>query len=620
VWYTVKWRLSIQAALDLIDHKDKLVLGLLIGIQAVLSLFDLLALALLGLVVALSASELTGQPPALLLRLLDSLGVGEVDPITLSLVLAFVAATFLVTKSVTSFLVTRRTLRFLANRQATVSGKLAGDLLAQPLLFVQRRSSQQTAYALTIGVNSAILGVLGNAVLIASELALVTIIVVGLAILDLVVTAFTVVFFVIVGLLLHKILANWAGNLGSQVSQTEVASYSTIQEVIGTYREVSVAGRRSIYIERFHKLRWNAAVVQADLQIMSQVSKYVFEIALVVGGGLLAVSQLLTRDVAAALSVIVVFLAAASRLMPSLLRMQVAFLNIRSYAGSAELTFSIAKEVAQAKRIGPESRDFSPDTVKLVQLGLDKGHADFDARLQLKNVVLSYPHASAPAISGVSLNVNVGTSLALVGSTGAGKSTLADLMLGVLSPDSGTVTIGGTEPSDAICRSPGAIAYVPQATSLVNGTIRDNVALGLSESLVADDRVWEALDRAQLSAFLSQHRDGLETIVGEGGIRLSGGQRQRLGLARAFYTRPKMIVLDEATSALDAETEQAISQTLLGLKGEVTIIVVAHRLATIRDCDQVAFLDQGRIIALGTFEEVREMAPNFDHHAKLMGL
>jgi ABC-type multidrug transport system fused ATPase/permease subunit len=375
-----------------------------------------------------------------------------------------------------------------------------------------------------------------------------------------------------------------------------------------------------MYVDRFRGLRWQAATAQADVQIMSQVSKYVFEIALVLGGGLLAISQLFTRDAAAALSVIVVFLAAASRMMPSLLRMQSSSLNIRSYAGIAELTFALAKELEEEKRENLKTITFDSETRGRVELGLRDGHSEFVAHVRLEEVELTYPSASVPAISGITLNINEGTSLALVGSTGAGKSTLADLILGILAPDTGRIRIGGDEPSVAITQSPGAITYVPQDISLVNGTIRDNVALGLPPDLVLDDRIWEALERSQLSAFLTEQRDGLDTVVGEHGMRLSGGQRQRLGLARAFYTRPKLIVLDEATSALDAETEQAVSQTLVDLEGDVTLIIIAHRLATIRHCDQVAYLDHGRMAAIGTFEEVRDRAPGFDRQAQLLGL
>jgi ABC-type multidrug transport system fused ATPase/permease subunit len=616
----VKLRQSVKAALALISRRDRRILFLLIGIQASLAFLDLIAIALLGFIVALSASTLTGTTPAVVSRALEVVGLSNTDPLTLSLALAAVAAVLLVTKSIISFLLTRRTLRFLANRQAMVSGKMAADLLARPLLSIQRRSSQETAYALTSGVNATILGVLGNAVMIATEFALVVVLIAGLAVVDLLVTLFTIIFFGLVGLVLHKILANWAGRLGTQVSQVEVASYSLVQEVLRTYREVTVVGRRSMYVERFRALRWQAATVQADLQIMSQVSKYVFEIALVFGGGLLAISQLLTRDATAALSVIVVFLAAASRMMPSLLRMQSSSLNIRSSAGTAEFTLSLARELEEEQGVEPTTLTLDPETRRRVESGLKDGHAKFVAYVQLKEVEFSYPNASTPAISGITLNINSGTSLALVGSTGAGKSTLADLILGVLVPDTGTVTIGGDEPSAAITQSPGAITYVPQDIALVNGTIRDNVALGLPPDLVLDDRIWEALERAQLAAFLSEQRDGLDTIVGEHGMRLSGGQRQRLGLARAFYTRPKLIVLDEATSALDAETEQAVSQTLIDLEGDVTLVIIAHRLATIRHCDQVAYLEQGRLAALGTFENVRELAPNFDRQAHLLGL
>ncbi len=613
-------RQSVKAALALISRRDRRILILLIGIQASLALLDLIAIALLGIVVALSASAVTGATPAVVSTALDVLGLSNTDPLTLSLVLALVAAALLVTKSIISFLLTRRTLRFLANRQAMVSGKMAADLLARPLLFIQRRSSQETAYALTSGVNATILGVLGNAVMIATELALVVVLIAGLAVVDLLVTVFTIVFFVLVGLVLHKILANWAGRLGAQVSQVEVASYSSVQEVLRTYREVTVVGRRSMYVDRFRGLRWQAATVQADLQIVNQVSKYVFEIALVFGGGLLAISQLLTRDATAALSVIVVFLAAASRMMPSLLRMQSSSINIRSSAGTAEFTLALAKELEEEQGEGRRTITLDFETRRRVESGLREGHPNFIAEVQLAEVGLSYPNATAPAISGITLNVNSGTSLALVGSTGAGKSTLADLILGVLVPDTGTVTIGGQEPSVAITQSPGAITYVPQDIAVVNGTIRDNVALGLPQDLVLDDRIWEALERAQLAVFLTDQRDGLDTVVGEHGMRLSGGQRQRLGLARAFYTRPKLIVLDEATSALDAETEHAVSETLVDLDGDVTLIIIAHRLATIRHCDQVAYLEHGHIAAMGTFEEVRDRAPDFDRQAQLLGL
>ena len=207
-----------------------------------------------------------------------------------------------------------------------------------------------------------------------------------------------------------------------------------------------------------------------------------------------------------------------------------------------------------------------------------------------------------------------------MGPTGAGKSTLADVILGVLKPDAGRVTIGGLTPIEAVTHWPGAIAYVPQEVAMVNGSIRENVALGLPVEIIDDSRVWEALDRANLGEFLEQNREGLDTVIGEGGMKLSGGQRQRLGVARALYTRPKLLVLDEATSALDAETEDAIVKTFQSLEGEVTTITIAHRLATIRHSDQIAYLETGHVITCGNFDEVRRLVTNFDRQAQLLGL
>jgi ABC-type multidrug transport system fused ATPase/permease subunit len=182
------------------------------------------------------------------------------------------------------------------------------------------------------------------------------------------------------------------------------------------------------------------------------------------------------------------------------------------------------------------------------------------------------------------------------------------------------VGVGGVTPERAVTRWPGAIAYVPQDIVLVEGTIRENVALGLPPSALHDDQILDALGRAHFNLADLAQSEGLDTRIGEGGERLSGGQRQRLGLARAFLTRPKLIVLDEATSSLDAETEFLIGEALRELHGLVTVIVIAHRLSTVKDSDQVAYLEAGELKALGTFEEVKASQANFARQAHLLGL
>jgi ABC-type multidrug transport system fused ATPase/permease subunit len=576
---------------------------------------------MVGLVTALSLSVMSSVPqPAIVQNVLETLGLEQRDPTTVALSLAAIAGVLLITKSALNMFLTRRILRFLANRQALVSGRLAAGLLSRPLLQVQQRSSQETVYTLTSGVSAATLIILGQGTIALSEITLLVVLAAGMLAISPVVTVFAIVFFLLISFTLQKVLAGRAGRIGERSAHIEVQSVATVQEALRTYREAVVSQRRGLYVQRFQDLRWRGAVNQTELQFVGLIPKYVLEIALVCGAGLLAASQLLTKDLSAAVAIIAVFLAAGSRIVPSILRLQTAAITIRSAAGQAAPTYELARELNLANLSSATAESFGSIDPTTIRTLLQKGHQGFDASILISNVDLSYPGTSTPALAGVSLTLPAGSSLALVGPTGAGKSTLADVILGVLIPDSGVALIGGLSPAEALAAWSGAVAYVPQDVAMANGTVRENVALGLPVEIIDDDWVWDALNRAHLGEFLRDSREGLDTVIGEHGIKLSGGQRQRLGIARALYTRPKLLVLDEATSALDAETEQAIANTLQELEGNVTTVTIAHRLATIRHCDLVVYLEGGRAQAQGSFSEVRALAPQFDRQAQLLGL
>ena len=197
---------------------------------------------------------------------------------------------------------------------------------------------------------------------------------------------------------------------------------------------------------------------------------------------------------------------------------------------------------------------------------------------------------------------------------------MIDVLLGVLNPDVGRILISGLPPLLAISKWPGAVSYMPQDVVIAAGTIRENVALGYPPEAATDELVWNALKVAQLESFIADLPDGIDTQVGERGTKISGGQRQRLGIARAMFTRPQLLVLDEATSSLDGETEAGISAAIHALRGSTTVVMIAHRLSMIRNADMIVYLSEGRILATGTFEEVRIAVPDFDRQAKLMGL
>lgn len=608
------WKL-VRRSIGLLNRRDKAVLILATAAQASTALLDLLAVVILGLV-ATRVASVSGASPTSSLGLSPHLDFVQELPLLLT---AAVAGALLVAKSFIGLWLTRRTLKFIANRQAIVAGGLSERLLTGSILDLQKRSSQQTSFALTYGADAATSGILGPATVIAAELSLIVLLAVGLLVIDPLVALFAAAFFGLVAVTLQLSVGSWVQRLGERNRHAEVASIETLQHSFRAYRELTVTGRRALFIDRFIGSRWRAAAVKADLYTVNQLGKYVFEIGLVVGGGLLVLLLSTTRGLAESLAVLTVFLVVASRIVPSLLRLQSAFASIRTSAGTAELTFALADELNQRNSDSTSDSELDRDAERFNQL-IQDGYPGFSPAVALSHVSLIYPDSSRPALKDITVSIEPGQSLAIVGPTGSGKSTLSDVILGVLDPTSGSATISGLPARAAIAKWPGAMAYVPQDVAVLSGTVRSNVALGIHDDYVDDDAVWRALEQARLDSYLAAMRDGLDTVVGEDGVHLSGGQRQRLGLARALYSRPQLLVLDEATSALDAETERNVAQTISEIAGNVTVIVVAHRLATVRDSDVVIYLDDGEIIASGTFEQVRAAAPDFDRQAKLLGL
>lgn len=612
----MKVREAVRKSLRLLNRRDRGLLAVSTGLQMSTSLLDLVGVLLLGVVASVAVTVVqSAPPPEAVTELFARLGQNDLSDQEIVIYLGIAAAVVLLTKTVLSTYLIRRILRFLANRQALVSARLTSELLSRPLTEVQRRSTQETAYALMGGVGQATVGLLGQAVIAVSELALLGVLAVALLFLDPLVTLGSILFFALVAMVLQKLLGSRGSQLGRDGATYDITSLNAVQEAIAAYREVTVSNRRNLYVDRIQSLRWQAARVSAELGFMNQIPKYVFETALVVGGFFLTALLFLSRDAVAAVGTLALFLAAASRVMPSLLRLQGAAVAIRISAGGAVPTFELAESLGHPNEVRGESV-----LPMLIRDRIARGNPDFNASVEVQQVSVTYPGATRQALHNVSLSIVHGDATALVGKSGAGKSTLADVILGIVKPETGIVRIGGLSPDAAVEAWPGGISYVPQEVVLANDTIRANVALGLPREAIDDAIVWEALDRAQLSAYLGRERDGLDTHVGEGGMRMSGGQRQRLGLARALFTRPSLLVLDEATSALDAETEQSITTTLDAMQEGVTVVIIAHRLSTVRHVSKIAYLEEGNLVACAPFDEIVQQVPAFRRQADLMGL
>ena len=600
---------EIGRSLNILPKGDRNKVLVIAVIQASLGILDLLGVMAIGLLGALSVTGIQSQKPGDQIHsALDFLSLSGSTFQTQAMILVISAALLLVGRTLLSIIFTRRILFFLSRRGAKISANLIARLLSQPLLTVQARTTQETLFAVTSGVSLITLQILATSIVMISDFSLLLIMAVGLFVVNPSTAIATFIVFSFILYLIYKLMHVQASELGVRNSELSILSNEKIVEVFGSYRESVVRNRRDYYAREIGKIRFALADVSAESSFMPYVSKYIIETSVVLGALMVGAAQFVLQDTEEAVATLAIFLAAGTRIAPAVLRLQQGSIQIRSGLGAAQPTFQLINSLGKSQIL--ENHD---DVVHT-------HHEGFKPEIQIKNVSFTYPTKKLPAISDVSLTIQSGQSIAFVGLSGAGKTTIIDILLGVLNPDEGTVSISGLPPLSAVTKWSGAISYVPQDIIISAGTIRENVALGFPAKYATDELVMSALKVAHLDAFVMSLPEGLDTQVGERGAKLSAGQRQRLGIARAMFTKPRLLVLDEATSSLDGETEANISDSIRKLRGSTTVVLIAHRLSTVRNVDTVLYLADGKVKATGTFNEVRKAIPDFDRQAKLMGL
>ena len=589
--------------------QDRKKLGLVLLLQVSLNLLDLVGVASFGLLGALAVRGVQSkQPGNKVTFVLDFLHIQSQSFQLQAAILGVFAAFVLVGRTILSIIFTRRMFKFLSRRAAYISSGLVSRLLSQPLTKLQKRSTQETIYAAGYGVTSIALGVVGTAIAISADAFLMLIMMVGLFVIDSTIAVGVFFFFGFIGWLMYWLMNVRAKELGTRNWELSVQADERIAEALNSYRELLTSNRRDYYARQISKSRTSLAEVLAEIQFLPNISKYVIESSVILGALLISATQFLLNDATHAAASLAVFLAAGTRIAPAVLRIQQGSIQIRNALGQAVPTLDLLGQL--------KGRPVLQPTEDL----LDVIHNGFKGVVNVSNLTLKYENSEKAALSNINLKISEGEVCAVVGPTGAGKTSLVDVILGIIDPTEGSVTVSGLEPKHAIEEWPGAISYVPQEVAIVNATVRENIGLGYPSFLVTDEYVNSALQTAHLFDFVANLPNGLDSALGERGRKISGGQRQRLGIARAMFTKPLLLVLDEATSSLDGKTEADIAEAISNLKGSTTIIVIAHRLSTIRTADVIAYMENGRIIATGSFDEVRNAVPNFDSQAKLMGL
>ena len=599
---------TVASCFQIFSKSDQRKIGAVVVLQILLGALDLLGVALIGVIGALAVTGIQSSEPG------NRVGVVleflQLDGFTFqqqTAILGVIAAVVLVGRTIFSIFFTRKVLYFIARRSAVTSGMLIRKVLRQNNLLIGKRTVQESIYALTEGVEKMTIGVVGNIIIMIADTSLLLVMMFGLIVIDPSIALSTVIMFSLVGFALYKLMHVRAVRLGHEHAEVSISSTEMINEVLTAYREATVRNRRSYYAEEIGMSRLKLSNIVAEQNFMPNISKYVLEVTMVLGAVSISALQFVIQDSRNAVATLAVFLAAGTRIAPAVLRLQQGTILVKGSIGSARPTLELIDSL--------ESEDiFTPIT------SFNADHAHFTGEISLSHVTFRYPNADRNALSDISVQIPAGSACAIVGPSGSGKTTMVDLLLGMFEPQSGTALVSSETPLESIAKNPGAIGYVPQDVTVFQGTIRANVSLGFPKEDATDERINFALDVAQLREFVDQLPKGMDTEVGPRGSKLSGGQRQRLGIARAMFTKPKLLILDESTSALDAQTELAVSEAIAAIPYEITTVIIAHRLSTVRKSDQVIYLQEGIMVANGSFEEVRAQVGDFDKQAKLMGL
>ncbi|HET6967492.1 MAG TPA: ABC transporter ATP-binding protein, partial [Ornithinibacter sp.] len=532
----------------------------------------------------------------------DVLGVTDSQRLVL-LVCLFIVLVF-VTKSVLAFLFRRWQVHFLADQQSVTSADILRRYLSAPYSFHLQRTPAELLRTVNEGVGMTYSGVVaGLQVLI--ELCNIVFVMGALVIVAPWPALFTLVYFVVFGSLLMRLTRVRLQRAGRRTIDAATDAYRLAMQSLNAVKEIKLRDAAEDFAARFLEARRRAAHAGADGSVYTDLPKYAFDVIFVVGVALLAAGLFAADDGGQPLVTLGLFVAAGSRLLPSVVRLLASVGTVRIADAPVRLVLQELHDLAASERMFA-SRAGATGPVP-------------SGDIRVEALWYRYPATDVDVLRGIDLVVPAGTSLAVVGSSGAGKSTLVDLLLGLHEPTSGRITAGGVDVLDNLVGWQSTLAVVPQEVYLADASLRANIAFGDRPEDIDEDRVMEAVRRANLEHVVDGLPERLDTWLGERGVRLSGGQRQRVGIARALYRRPRILVLDEATSALDNKTERTVTETIRALAGEITVVVVAHRLSTVRHVDQLVFLDAGVVKASGSFEEVRRRNTDFAELVSLAG-
>ena len=559
------------------------------------------ALEAIGAVMILVLLGLIVEPAVgIELPLIGSLPMKEGEE-TLLLVAAGVAV-FFVIRGVTKLIETYVLQRVVHGTGLRIASELVDGYLAMPYEWHLHRDSASLMRNVHESVSVVVRQVLLPSVRMVVELSLLLALLIVLVIASPLGTALALAVLGPTSYVLIRVVQPALKRYGSSAHDAVGRYFGTVQQSLAGIRDVKILGRERFFSQRFHRDRSETARASYMRGTVAQIPAVLIEITIIFFIlGFLAVAMNTGEPATAALPLMGLFAYAGLRMQPSLQKIVAGINSLRFATAPVDEVYGELQEIAGNK----ELRGTSPPLA-----------LHFDTAVVFDEVSFRYRGSSTLALEKINLSIAKGESVGVCGPTGGGKTTLVDLLAGLLEPTSGSITVDGVNMQGRESAWQQNLGVVSQSAFLLDDTLRRNVALGVPDGKINESAVVEAIDHAQLSEFVDSLPDGLETMVGERGIRISGGQRQRVAIARALYQRPSVLILDEGTSALDNITEAQLIRTLDTLQGQRTIIIVAHRLTTIRNCDKIVLITGGKIAEIGRYDELMVRSSEFQRLAQ----
>jgi ATP-binding cassette subfamily C protein len=595
----------VSRALAFMAPREKFKYFLFLILRALVGLLDLLAILAIGFLASSLAINLSSSESGA-----RSIAIGNItlQPIQIDNLPFFGAVVLLIflSKAAFSILFTHKSAQLLAQVEARAAKVITENLHLNGLERIRGFSRNEILFAVQVGSPSLFNSLLNSISTLVAEAFLFSIVLITFASLSPFVALAALVFFGLIGVVIQVFIGGKLERTSSVISDNSIKTNEGLLDLGEVFREAFIANKEKVFIEKIYNSRLQSAKSVATQYVLQGTPRHIVETGLLLGVSVFIFIQAMAGDLVSAAAVTAIFLTGGLRLTAALIPLQSAILSIQQSIPMAKKALDIlslkAEKVAEEK----QSPIRSPNASAIDVL--------------FKNVSFSYRDSQSTVISGISLAIEPGQQAAFIGQSGGGKSTLADLMLGLLQPNSGRILVDGVEPQTLVSSIPGLLGYVPQRPGMVSGNLAENIALGVPPSEVNQEKLMQAIAGANLTALIDSLPDGLKTSMGNSKDDFSGGQLQRIGLARALYNKPKLLVMDEATSALDAESEAEINRALDSMRGKTTVVLIAHRLNTVQKSDKVFLVETGRISDFGTFPELLSRNERVKRLASLMSL